>query len=111
MKKHGINVFDSQLIERDAFAALFGYTSLPFDLDPAKVTIVDIGDADIIHTDTLQSHANIERGVRQILKSGALPVVGVPLPLISYGGTAAVTLLAGMGILMSAFGNRKFIRR
>ncbi|MEX0283928.1 MAG: agmatinase [Paracoccaceae bacterium] len=44
-------------------------------LDPTKVTIVDIGDADIIHTDTIQSHANIEHGVRQILKAGALPVV------------------------------------
>ena len=44
-------------------------------LDPAKVSIVDIGDADIIHTDTIQSHANIEHGVRQILKAGALPVV------------------------------------
>ena len=37
--------------------------------------IVDIGDADIIHTDTQQSHANIEAGVRAILKAGALPVV------------------------------------
>ena len=37
--------------------------------------IVDIGDADIIHTDTVQSHANIEAGVRAILKAGALPVV------------------------------------
>ncbi|XDZ65848.1 agmatinase [Alphaproteobacteria bacterium LSUCC0684] len=37
--------------------------------------IVDIGDADIIHTDTKQSHANIETGVRAILKAGALPVV------------------------------------
>jgi agmatinase len=37
--------------------------------------IVDIGDADIIHTDTEQSHANIELGVRKILASGALPVV------------------------------------
>jgi len=37
--------------------------------------IVDIGDADIIHTDTKQSHANIEAGVRAILKAGALPVV------------------------------------
>ena len=45
-------------------------------LDPAKVTIVDIGDADIVHTDTVQSHANIEFGVRKILESpGALPVV------------------------------------
>lgn len=43
---------------------------------PAGVSkIVDIGDADIIHTDTMMSHANIETGVRAILKSGALPVV------------------------------------
>ncbi|KQB98331.1 arginase [Loktanella sp. 1ANDIMAR09] len=44
-------------------------------LDPAKVTIVDIGDADIVHTDTVQSHANIEFGVRKILAAGAIPVV------------------------------------
>ena len=37
--------------------------------------IVDIGDADIVHTDTLKSHANIEAGVRAILAAGALPVV------------------------------------
>lgn len=43
---------------------------------PAETTrIVDIGDADIIHTDTIRSHANIEAGVRKILKAGALPVV------------------------------------
>jgi len=42
--------------------------------------------------------------------SGLLPVVGVPLPLISYGGTSVVTLLAGFGILMSIFGHRNFIR-
>ncbi|SFC21495.1 agmatinase [Tropicimonas isoalkanivorans] len=39
------------------------------------VRIVDIGDADIIHTDTVGSHANIEAGVRAILAAGALPVV------------------------------------
>ena len=37
--------------------------------------IVDIGDADIVHTDTETSHANIETGVRAILAAGALPVV------------------------------------
>ena len=37
--------------------------------------IVDIGDADIVHTDTERSHANIETGVRAILDAGALPVV------------------------------------
>jgi len=42
---------------------------------PADLKIVDMGDADIVHTDTLKSHANIEYGVRQILKAGALPVV------------------------------------
>jgi agmatinase len=44
-------------------------------LDPAKTRIVDIGDADIIHTDTMQSHANIEYGVRKMLAEGAIPVV------------------------------------
>ena len=38
---------------------------------------------------------------------GVLPVVGVPLPLISYGGTSIVTLLAGFGILMSIHTHRK----
>lgn len=37
--------------------------------------IVDIGDADIVHTDTEASHANIEAGVRKILAAGALPFV------------------------------------
>jgi rod shape determining protein RodA len=33
--------------------------------------------------------------------TGILPVVGVPLPMVSYGGTALLSILAGMGILMS----------
>ncbi len=41
--------------------------------------------------------------------SGLLPVVGVPLPLISYGGTSAVTILAAFGILMSIHSHRKFL--
>jgi len=39
------------------------------------VRMVDIGDADIIHTDTVKSHANIEFAVRKILAASALPVV------------------------------------
>lgn len=39
--------------------------------------------------------------------SGLLPVVGVPLPLISYGGTSMVTLMAGFGILMSIRTHRR----
>ncbi|MDC0056623.1 agmatinase [Alphaproteobacteria bacterium] len=43
---------------------------------PADTTrIVDIGDADIIHTDTIKSHANIELGVKKILEAKAIPVV------------------------------------
>jgi rod shape determining protein RodA len=38
--------------------------------------------------------------------SGLLPVVGVPLPLVSYGGTSAITLLAGFGIVMSIYTHR-----
>jgi len=41
----------------------------------SDVLIVDIGDADIVHTDTIQSHANIKTGVQAILNAGALPVV------------------------------------
>jgi rod shape determining protein RodA len=43
--------------------------------------------------------------------SGLLPVVGVPLPLISYGGTSLITLLAAFGILMSVHTHRKLLPR
>lgn len=43
--------------------------------------------------------------------SGILPVVGVPLPLISYGGTSMITLLAGFGILMSIHTHRKMLSK
>ncbi|MFA5241397.1 MAG: rod shape-determining protein RodA [Sulfuricella sp.] len=42
--------------------------------------------------------------------SGILPVVGVPLPLVSFGGTSIVTLLFGMGALMSIQTHRKLIQ-
>lgn len=42
-------------------------------LDGAR--IIDMGDADIVHTDTVRSHANIEFGVRKALAAGAVPVV------------------------------------
>jgi rod shape determining protein RodA len=41
--------------------------------------------------------------------SGLLPVVGVPLPLVSYGGSSVVTLLAGFGILMALYSRRKLV--
>jgi len=43
--------------------------------------------------------------------SGILPVVGVPLPLVSYGGTSMVTLMAGFGMLMSISTNRRLISK
>ena len=43
--------------------------------------------------------------------SGILPVVGVPLPLVSYGGTSMVTLLAGFGILMSISTQTRIVSR
>ena len=53
-----------------------------------EVRIVDIGDADIVHTDTVKSHANIETGVRAILAAGATPIVlggdhSVNIPCVS----------------------------
>jgi len=41
--------------------------------------------------------------------SGILPVVGVPLPLVSYGGTSVVTLMAAFGVIMSIHTHRRFI--
>jgi rod shape determining protein RodA len=43
--------------------------------------------------------------------TGLLPVVGLPLPLVSYGGTSMVTLMAGFGILMSIHTHRKLLPR
>ena len=42
--------------------------------------------------------------------TGILPVVGIPLPFISYGGTAMVTLGFGLGLLMSISKSRRFTR-
>ncbi|MDH4275535.1 MAG: rod shape-determining protein RodA, partial [Gammaproteobacteria bacterium] len=41
--------------------------------------------------------------------SGVLPVVGVPLPLMSYGGTSVVTMLASFGVIMSIYNHRKLL--
>jgi rod shape determining protein RodA len=49
--------------------------------------------------------------VNMSMVAGLLPVVGVPLPLISAGGTSMVTLLAGFGILMSIHTHRKLLPR
>lgn len=40
---------------------------------------------------------------------GLLPVVGIPLPLVSYGGTSLVTVMAGFGVLMSIHTHRKLL--
>jgi rod shape determining protein RodA len=41
--------------------------------------------------------------------SGLLPVVGVPMPLISYGGTSAVSLLAGFGVVLAIHRHRRLV--
>jgi rod shape determining protein RodA len=41
--------------------------------------------------------------------SGILPVVGIPLPIVSYGGTALLSILAGMGILMSIATHKQLV--
>ncbi|WP_197466554.1 FtsW/RodA/SpoVE family cell cycle protein, partial [Oleiphilus sp. HI0080] len=43
--------------------------------------------------------------------SGILPVVGVPLPLVSYGGTSVITLMAAFGVIMSIHTHRRFLSR
>jgi rod shape determining protein RodA len=48
--------------------------------------------------------------VNMAMVSGLLPVVGIPLPLVSYGGTSMLTILAGFGILMSIQTHRKLVK-
>lgn len=66
---------------------------------PASVRMVDIGDADIVHTDTQRSHANIKAGVGAILDAGALPVViggdhSVNIPCIdAFAGRGDIHIL------------------
>jgi rod shape determining protein RodA len=47
--------------------------------------------------------------VNTAMVTGLIPVVGVPLPLVSFGGTSMVTLMAGFGILMSIHSTRKLL--
>jgi len=47
--------------------------------------------------------------VNTAMVTGLVPVVGIPLPLVSFGGTSMVTLMAGFGILMSIHSNRKLL--
>jgi len=47
--------------------------------------------------------------VNTAMVTGLVPVVGIPLPLVSYGGTSMVTLMAGFGILMSIHSHRKLL--
>ncbi len=47
--------------------------------------------------------------VNTAMVTGLVPVVGIPLPLVSYGGTSMVTIMAGFGILMSIHTHRKLL--
>jgi hypothetical protein len=69
------------------------------------VTLWCQGKVEIIAT-----HDREVRMVNMGMVSGILPVVGVPLPFISYGGTAMVTLGLGLGLLMSIAKSRRLIQ-
>ena len=55
---------------------------------------------------TFATYAFVNMG----MVSGILPVVGVPLPMVSYGGTSMLTLLLGFGMLMSIETHKKLVR-
>ncbi len=55
---------------------------------------------------TFATYAFVNMG----MVSGILPVVGVPLPLVSYGGTSMLTLLLGFGMLMSIHTHKKLVK-
>lgn len=66
----------------------------------AQTTYTRLLAASLVTTFFLSAFVNIA------MVMGILPVVGIPLPLVSYGGTAMVTFLAGFGILMSISSHR-----
>lgn len=55
---------------------------------------------------TFATYAFVNMG----MVSGILPVVGVPLPLVSYGGTSLLTLMLGFGMLMSIETHKKLVK-
>jgi len=55
---------------------------------------------------TFSTYAFVNMG----MVSGILPVVGVPLPLVSYGGTSLVSICLGFGILMSIHSHKKLVQ-
>jgi rod shape determining protein RodA len=55
---------------------------------------------------TFATYAFVNMG----MVSGILPVVGVPLPLVSYGGTSMLTLLLGFGMLMSIETHKQLVK-
>jgi rod shape determining protein RodA len=55
---------------------------------------------------TFATYAFVNMG----MVSGILPIVGVPLPLVSYGGTSMLTLLLGFGVLMSIQTHKKLVK-
>jgi len=71
----------------------------------AQDTFARLVSGSLILTFFLSSFVNIG------MVTGILPVVGVPLPLISYGGTAMVTIMAGFGIIMSMHTHRNLLGR
>ena len=46
--------------------------------------------------------------INGLMVMGLIPVVGIPMPLISYGGTAMMTVMFGFGLLMSVHVHRRF---
>ena len=52
----------------------------------------------------------VQMFINMAMVAGLVPVVGVPLPFVSYGGTAMLTLFIGIGILMSVHSHRRLVQ-
>ena len=91
------------------------------DVDPSMLTMSTDGNANVPKLlpdgkrgPYLKNLGSLWAGVTRLVNggmiSGLLPVVGVPMPLLSYGGTAPVTLLLGFGVVMALKGRRQINR-
>ena len=107
-KNTGTNEF-RKLIEE--IAVLMGYEALrDLPLEDVEIeTPIEKCKSPMIAGKKLAVVPVLRAGLGMV--SGILPVVGVPLPLVSYGGSALIVLMAGFGIVMSIHTHRKMLSK
>ena len=94
---------DATMALNGALAGLVGITAGCANVSPGSSVVIGLVAGALVLTFFVYVFVNIG------MVSGLLPVVGVPLPLVSYGGTSIVTIIAAFGLLMSIHTHRRLL--